>query len=102
VRGALQAVWAFSGTWVIAEYQNGAAPSAPTREYIYTGAGLLAKIESGAVQYYHRDHLSVRLMTRSTHHARSGHARSTRCDRPPWRAGPPRGQAQGRPTPLGT
>jgi RHS repeat-associated protein len=53
-------------TRVIAEYQNGAAPSSPTREYIYSGASLLAKIESGAVQYYHPDQLSVRVMTDSS------------------------------------
>jgi RHS repeat-associated protein len=43
-----------------------AAPSAPTREYIYSGGGLLAKVESGAVQYYHPDQLSVRVMTDSS------------------------------------
>jgi RHS repeat-associated protein len=35
----------------------------PTREYIYSGSALLAKIESGATTYYHADQLSVRLMT---------------------------------------
>jgi RHS repeat-associated protein len=51
---------------VIAEYENGAAPNAPTREYIYSGGALLAKIESGSTAYYHLDHLSDRLMTDSS------------------------------------
>jgi len=56
-------VYAFSGSKVIAEYVNGAAPASPTREYIYSGAALLAKIEGTATQYYHADHLSTRVMT---------------------------------------
>lgn len=57
----------FSGRSVIAEYDNGATPSAPSREYIYNGGGdttgLLAMISGGATTYYHQDHLSVRLTT---------------------------------------
>ena len=58
----------FAGSSVIAEYDNGAAPTAPTREYIYNPAGgattgLLAMISGGATTYYHQDHLSVRLTT---------------------------------------
>jgi hypothetical protein len=45
---------------VIAEYENGAAPNAPTREYIYSGGALLGKIESGATTYYHADQLPIR------------------------------------------
>ncbi|MGB0033849.1 MAG: hypothetical protein WBP79_00045, partial [Candidatus Acidiferrales bacterium] len=37
-------VYLFSGAKVIAEYVNGAAPAAPTREYIYAGSQLLATI----------------------------------------------------------
>lgn len=60
-----------SGSQVIAEYDNGAAPSAPSREYIYNPAsgsttGLLAMISNGATTYYHSDHLSVRLTTDGT------------------------------------
>jgi RHS repeat-associated protein len=58
-------VYLFSGTKVIAEYDNGAAPSSPSREYIYAGSQMVAKIEGGAAQYYHQDHLSVRAMTDS-------------------------------------
>jgi RHS repeat-associated protein len=65
VASATTTVYIFSGTRVIAEYQNGAAPGSPTREYIYSGGALLAKVESGAVQYYHPDQLSARLMTDS-------------------------------------
>jgi RHS repeat-associated protein len=64
--GRTTTVYIFSGTKVIAEYENGAAPTAPTREYIYSGGALLAKIESGSTTYYHPDQLSVRLMTDSS------------------------------------
>jgi RHS repeat-associated protein len=58
----------YSGSSVIAEYDNGAAPTLPSREYIYNPAGgattgLLAMISGGAMTYYHQDHLSVRLTT---------------------------------------
>jgi RHS repeat-associated protein len=53
----------FSNSKVIAEYDNGAVPSAPTREYIYAGAKLLAKIDTSGTKYYHQDHLSNRLVT---------------------------------------
>jgi RHS repeat-associated protein len=58
----------FSGSSVIAEYDNGAGPTLPSREYIYNPAdgattGLLAMISGGAMTYYHQDHLSVRLTT---------------------------------------
>ena len=57
----------FSGSSVIAEYDNGAAPGSPSREYVYNGAGdtagLLAMFSGGATTYYHQDHLSVRLTT---------------------------------------
>src|SRR5215475_12027974 len=65
VSGSTTTVYLFSGSKVIAEYVNGAAPTAPTREYIYSGGALLAKIESGATNYYHSDHLSNRLVTDS-------------------------------------
>jgi RHS repeat-associated protein len=66
VSGSTTTVYAFSGTKVIAEYVNGAAPTSPTREYIYSGGALLAKIEGTATQYYNADHLSTRLMTDSS------------------------------------
>jgi RHS repeat-associated protein len=59
-------VYVFSGGKVTAEYVNGAALGSPTREYIYAGGALLAKIEAGATQYYHADHLSTRMMTNSS------------------------------------
>jgi RHS repeat-associated protein len=61
--GGTTTVYIFSGSKVIAEYQNGTAPNAPTREYIYSGSGLLAKIEGGTTNYYHADHLSTRATT---------------------------------------
>jgi RHS repeat-associated protein len=66
VSGGTTTVYIYSGAKVIGEYENGAAPSAPTREYIYSGGALVAKIESGSTTYYHPDHLSVRLMTDSS------------------------------------
>jgi len=75
VSGATTTVYVFSGTKVIAEYENGAAVGAPTREYIYTGSQLLAKIEGGVTTYSHPDHLSAGVMTNTsgTIAAQSGH-----------------------------
>jgi len=55
-----------SGSKVIAEYDNGALPAAPTREYVYAGTALLAKIDTSGTKYYHQDHLSNRLVTDSS------------------------------------
>lgn len=65
VSGATTTVYVFVGNKVIAEYENGASPSAPTREYVYGGTTLLAKIDSTGTKYYHPDHLSNRLVTDS-------------------------------------
>jgi hypothetical protein len=51
VSASTATVYVFSGSKVIAEYVNGAAPSSPTREYLYSRGTLLAKIESGATNY---------------------------------------------------
>lgn len=37
--------------------------SAPSREYVYGGSALLAKIDSSGTRYYLTDHLSARLIT---------------------------------------
>jgi RHS repeat-associated protein len=66
VSGGTTTVYVFSGSKVIAEYVNGVAPGSPTREYIYSGGMLAAKIEGGVTQYYHQDHLSVRMLTNSS------------------------------------
>ncbi len=50
---------------VIAEYDNGAAVTSPSREYIYAGSQLVAKNEAGATNYFHPDHLSTRANTDS-------------------------------------
>ena len=57
---------AVAGSKVIAEYDNGAAPSSPSREYVYSGSQLLATISGGATTYHHPDQLSVRLSTDSS------------------------------------
>ena len=64
--GTTTTVYIFSGTKVIAEYVNGVAPSSPSTEYVYAGGSMLAKIQSGAITYYHPDYLSNRLVTNST------------------------------------
>ena len=68
LQGGAATVSIYSGSSVIAEYDNGAAPTAPSREYIYNSAGgattgLLAMISGGSTTYYHQDHESVRLTT---------------------------------------
>jgi RHS repeat-associated protein len=59
-------VYIFSGSKVIAEYDNGAAVGSPSREYIYSGGALIAKIDPSGTKYYHQDYLSNRLVTDST------------------------------------
>ena len=66
VSGSITTVYIFSGSKVIAEYDNGAAPSSPSREYLYSGGALLAKVEGGTTSYYHPDHLSTRVLTDSS------------------------------------
>ncbi len=56
-------VYIFSGGKALAEYDNGAAVGSPSREYIYSGTSLIAKIAGSATSYYHQDHLSNRLIT---------------------------------------
>ncbi len=51
---------------MISEYDNGAAVGSPSREYIYSGGALIAKIENSATVYYHQDGLSARIMTDSS------------------------------------
>jgi RHS repeat-associated protein len=66
VSASTTTLYIFSGSKVVAEYVNGAAVGSPTREYVYSGGTLLAKIESGATKYYHQDQLSNRLVTDSS------------------------------------
>jgi RHS repeat-associated protein len=55
----------FSGCQVIAEYDNGAAVNAPTREYLYAGGTKIATVDT-AMKFHLRDHLSVRVNTDSS------------------------------------
>ena len=75
VSGGTSTVYIFSGAQVIAEYENGAAPGSPTREYISSGSAAIAKIEDTSTTYSLRDHLSNRVLTDSTGNvvAQSGH-----------------------------
>ncbi len=59
-------VYIFSNNKAIAEYDNGAAPTSPSREYIYAAGALVSKITSSATNYYHQDHLSNRLVTNTS------------------------------------
>ena len=63
VGGSNTIVTIFAGAQVLAEYYNGAAPSAPTNEYIYAGSLKVASIQSGGTNYWHNDHLSPRVRT---------------------------------------
>jgi RHS repeat-associated protein len=65
VSGSTTTVYIFSGSKVVAEYDNGALPASPSREYIYSGSSLLAKIAGSTTNYYHQDLLSNRLVTDS-------------------------------------
>ena len=56
-------VYIFSAGKDIAEYDNGAAPASPSREYIYSGGTLLSTLTSASTTYHHSDHLSVRVST---------------------------------------
>ncbi len=64
--GGTGTVYIFDGTRPIAEYENGAAPGSPTREYVSEEGKLLVTIEGGATRYHHHDHLSIRLTTDSS------------------------------------
>jgi len=66
VAGGTTTIYVFSAGKVIAEYDNGAAVTSPSREYIYSGGVPLVKIDSGGLTYYHADHLSARLLTDSS------------------------------------
>jgi RHS repeat-associated protein len=56
-------VYIYSGSKVLAEYAAGAAPSAPAKEYVYSGGSLLATLSGTSVTYHYPDHLSNRLET---------------------------------------
>jgi RHS repeat-associated protein len=56
-------VYMFSGSQVIAEYDNGAAVASPSREYIYSGVQRIATILGSTTIYQHSDKLSVRILT---------------------------------------
>jgi RHS repeat-associated protein len=66
VGGGNTIVTVFFGSQVLAEYYNGASPSAPTNEYIYAGSLRIASIQSGTTDYWHNDHLPPRVRTDSS------------------------------------
>ncbi len=61
--GGATTVSIFLGDQVLAEYDNGVLPSAPTNEYIYAGGQRVMSEQSGVTDYWHYDHLSPRLRT---------------------------------------
>jgi RHS repeat-associated protein len=66
VSGSTTTVSVYSGSNLIAEYLNGAAPSSPTNEYFYSGSKIVASIESGLTYYFHNDSHSLRVRTNSS------------------------------------
>jgi len=71
--GSASTVFVWSGSRDVAEYDNGAAPGSPSREFIWAdalpGSGLVASITAGApptTNYFHSDHLSTRVITNSS------------------------------------
>lgn len=61
-------VFIYADSQDIAEYDNGALPTAPSREFVYTDglpgpSGLLASITGGTTTYFHPDHLGWRVST---------------------------------------
>lgn len=63
VSGGATTVYIFAGGKVVAEYDNGALPASPSREYIRLNAQLLATVNSSGTTYHLRDHLSARVNT---------------------------------------
>jgi RHS repeat-associated protein len=59
-------VYIFGGSQVIAEYDNGASVTSPSREYLYNGSQLMATINSSGMEYHIPDQLSVRATTNSS------------------------------------
>ena len=66
ISGGTSTVYIYSGDEDIAEYDNGAAPGSPSREYVYGNSQLLTQIDSSGTHYFHQDQLSPRLITDST------------------------------------
>lgn len=65
VSGGTTTISIFSGSRTIAEYDNGAAPGSPSREYIYALGQQAAEISGSSTYYFQTDHLSRRFVTDS-------------------------------------
>jgi len=63
LQGSTATAYIFSAGNDIAEYDNGAPATTPSREYIYLGGTLIATIQGSSTVYHHADHLSVRVTT---------------------------------------
>ncbi|MGH9812926.1 MAG: RHS repeat-associated core domain-containing protein, partial [Candidatus Acidiferrales bacterium] len=48
-----------------AEYTNNYNVASPTKEYIYAGGQLIATVAGNTKKYFHQDHLSTRVVTKS-------------------------------------
>jgi RHS repeat-associated protein len=59
-------VYIFVGGKVLAEYDNGASVTSPSREYIYSGGTFIAKFIGTTATYYHQDHISNRVITNTS------------------------------------
>ncbi|HUJ30458.1 MAG TPA: RHS repeat-associated core domain-containing protein [Candidatus Acidoferrum sp.] len=63
--GGTTTISIFAGSQVVAEYDNGAAPTSPSREFIYALGQRVAEISGSSTYYFQTDHLSVRMLTDS-------------------------------------
>jgi RHS repeat-associated protein len=66
ISGGITTVYIYSNGQDIAEYDNGASLTSPSREFTYSGNDLLTTISGNKTTYHHKDHLSVRLQTDGT------------------------------------
>lgn len=67
LQGSTNTAYVFTGGRDIVEYDyvsgSNPVPTAPSREYIYFGAQLIATLQGVTPTYHHQDHLSVRVNT---------------------------------------
>jgi RHS repeat-associated protein len=66
VSGGATTVYVFASGKVIAEYDNGAAPSSPSREYVYNDSQILATITGSTTTYRLYDNSSARVFTNAS------------------------------------
>lgn len=63
ISGGTTTIYVFALGKDIAEYDNGATVTSPSREYVYSGDTLISTLSGGTTTYHHADHLSTRVTT---------------------------------------